>query len=964
MASSPPPHPRGRQDTPIRRQYQRLKDQHPDCILLFQLGDFFESFEEDARIVATTCGITLTSREFGRGDRVPLAGVPVTRLDAYLGRLLDAGYRVAVAEQVTPPGAGLVERVVTRIVTPGTAAEPGLLRERENNYLAAVVRRREGIGLAYVDVSTGEFATTQIDGEDAEARLRAEIDRLAPSEVLVPEGQDAGLGQVPHVTVCQPWRFHEAAARDRLCLHYRVLSVEGYGCAGLPLALGAAGAVLSYLQEHNSRLLASLGELRTYSTSATMALDAATRRNLELLRSSRAGGLEGSLLSVLDHTRTPMGGRLLRRWIAQPLLDRAAIEARLAAVSALYEADALRAQLRTALAQIGDVERLVARVVQGVATPRELLEMASALRAAARLADALRPSSRRTPRERPPGHGDPVAILPVPEPCPELVELISRAVAPSGSGRTIRAGFCAELDDLVATISRTRREIAQLEQAERDRTGIRSLKIGYNRVFGYYFEVSRANLSRLPPDYERKQTLVSAERFITPALKAQEARILAAEARVAELEQELFRDLLAQIADAAPRLRRLAEDLARLDALAALAHVARERGYCRPELDDTGDIEIEAGRHPVVETGLEPGAFIPNDCRLSTDDCQLMIVTGPNMAGKSTYLRQVALIVLMAQIGSFVPAARARIGIVDRIFTRIGAQDDIAAGASTFMVEMMESAAILRHATARSLIVLDEVGRGTSTHDGLALAQAIVEEIHDRVRARTIVATHFHELAAVTSSLPRARAFTIAVQEEGEEIVFLRRVIPGTGDRSYGVQVARLAGLQDHVVRRAEEILRGLQRSSWPLGAGGDGRVRERRVPVSDRSEEPEALYRSAMDVAARVFCTTGPAARAAGAVAADELRRAVGHACVAVAEAVGGCGAEPQRGRLVEAASAMARARVWIEIAARSGELAPDEAARLDAECAAVQARLAAWGQRLGEAAQVEGERDGCCGH
>jgi DNA mismatch repair protein MutS len=768
----------------------------------------------------------------------------------------------------------------------------------------------------------------------------------------VPEGQDADLGQLAHVTVCQPWRFHEAAARDRLCLHYRVLSLEGYGCGHLPLALGAAGAALSYLQENNGRLLASLADLRTYATSAAMTLDAATRRNLELLRNCRTGRVEGSLLGVLDRTRTPMGGRLLRRWIAQPLLDREEIESRLNAVAALHAADPLRAQVRAALAQIGDIERASGRIAQGVASPREVLDLASALRVVAKLHDVLQGWVRRSERDQP--NGDQAAALPTLEPCPDLVELIGRAVAAPSSGRTIRPGHNAELDDLVATIVRSRREVAELERVERERTGIRSLKVGYNKVFGYYLEVSRSNLAHVPRHYERKQTLVSAERFVTTELKEREMRILSAEERIDGLEEALFRDLLGQIASSGLRLRRLADALGRLDVLAALADVAHERGYRRPALDDGDEIAILDGRHPVVEANLEPGAFIPNDCRLDPRDCQIMIVTGPNMAGKSTYLRQVALIVLLAQIGSFVPASEARIGLVDRVFTRIGAQDDIAAGASTFMVEMMESAAILRHATARSLVVLDEIGRGTSTFDGLSIARAIVEEIHDHLRARTVLATHFHELTAATDALARARAFSVAVEEDGDEIVFLRRVVPGAGDRSYGVHVARLAGLPEHVTRRAEEILGELQNPHRPVdhdrdGHPGNGQLRERgplrldaaeTSPLSVRSD-PGDLYARAMELATRIFAITASGHGQLASALADELRRSIGHACAAIAEATRGDGVASENPGLRDAASHVTQARVWLEIAERSGELASADSSELVAACAALHEQL-----------------------
>ncbi|HEY3083713.1 MAG TPA: DNA mismatch repair protein MutS [Chloroflexota bacterium] len=904
---------RDRTETPIRRQYERLRAQHPGCLLLFQLGDFFESFEEDARTLARACAVTLTSRELGKGDRVALAGIPITRLEHYLARLVEAGVHVAIAEQTGTAGAGLVEREVTRVVTPGTLAEPGLLRERENNYLVALARGRSGIGLAYADVTTGEFAVTQLEGDEAEARLRFELERLGPAEVLVPEGQDVpsfgrmkGSSRSPHpgppratrervpggdplpegqakgpegegprregegsrqsggvhVTVCQPWRFAEEAARERLCRQLGVLSLEGFGCAGMPLAVGAAGALLSYLEETNRRLVASLARLRTYTTGRGMPLDAQTRRNLELTRNARSGRMDGSLLGVLDRTRTPMGGRMLRRWLGEPRLDVDEIERRLDAVERLVGEERIRARARELLGRIGDLERQVGRVAQGLASARELLNLADGLRTAARVGEVAReldrteartlpetgvpdflrqdrpggavstvstasgePEEAETGRGRPSARGPYLAELARLDPCPDVAELIGRAVQIS-DGRRIRPGYCGELDELVESVQRARRWMAGLETTERRRTGIKSLKVGYNRLFGYYIEVTRPNLKLVPEDYQRKQTLAGAERFATPALREREALIVQTGDRIAQLDQELYDRLLGQVAAQGARLRRLGRDLARLDVFASLADLAHERGYRRPLVDEGEELEILDGRHPVVEAGLEPGSYIPNDCQLSTAGCQVAILTGPNMAGKSTYLRQVALIVLMAQIGSFVPAGSARIGLVDRIFTRVGAQDDIAAGASTFMVEMMETAAILRQASSRSLIVLDEIGRGTSTFDGLSIARAVVEEVHQRLGARTLFATHFHEIARLETELPRVRVFNAAVAEEGGELVFLRRIVPGGASRSFGIQVARLAGLPASVTERAEQILKELEAGSangHAEGAWADG---------------------------------------------------------------------------------------------------------------------------------------------
>jgi len=804
-----PRHAAPARDSPIRRQFEELKRQHPDCVLLFQLGDFFESFEQDAHLVSRVCGIMLTSREFGKGDRVALAGVPLARLDWFLSRLVDAGLHVAVAEQVSPPGMGLVERVITRVVTPGTLVEPGLLRERENRYLAAVLPGRLASGFAYVDVSTGEFATTSFSGGGALAQLRQEIERLGPAELLVPEGQDAPPAPGPHVTPCPPWQFASEAAGQRLRDHFGVLSLAGFGCDDLPEAVGAAGALLAYLDGHDRRLARALAGLRTYAPGGQMALDPGTRRTLELMRGARGGRTEGSLLATLDATRTPMGGRLLRAWLGGPLLDVAAIEERLDAVAACHAADRLRAAVREGLSHVGDLERRLGRIIRGVAVPRELLDLADALRAIRDLRHLLADDD--SPALRPL-----VAEL---EPCPQLEELLTRAVAPPGSGRTICPGFDPDLDALVESLALGRGHAASLERTERQRTGIKSLKVGFNKVFGYYLEVTRPNLPLVPPDYQRKQTLVAAERFVTPELKEVAARIVGAEQRVADIERDVYDGILREVARDAATLRRVARAVAHLDVFAGLAEVARAGDYCRPSVTDGDALDIEDGRHPVVEKSLEAGAFIPNDCHLACTDQQVLIVTGPNMGGKSTYLRQVAVIVLLAQIGSFVPARRATIGLVDRVFTRVGAHDDIAGGASTFMVEMTEAANFLRHATDRSLVVLDEIGRGTSTYDGLSIARAIAEEIHDRLGARTLFATHFHELARLAADLPRVRVAHTAVAEQDGAIVFLRRIVPGAADRSYGIHVARLAGLPPSVTARAEEVLRelegGVQLVAW-----------------------------------------------------------------------------------------------------------------------------------------------------
>jgi DNA mismatch repair protein MutS len=791
--------------TPAREQYLALKAQHPDAVLWFRMGDFYELFDDDAQLVARELHLTLTSREFGRGERVPMAGVPHHAAESYLARLVRKGYRVAIAEQVSPPGHGLVERVITRVVSAGTAIEPNLLPARANNYLAAVVRGPAGrggagpeaYGLAYVDVTTGEFAVTELSGPEATAGLAGELSRLGPAECLVPWDQAGALVLGAPATRFDAWRFEPESARDRLLRQFGVRSLEGFGCEALPLAVGAAGAVLAYLEENNPALLPLLRGLRTYSTDAYMVLDAHTRRNLELTRGARSGAAEGSLLAVLDATRTPMGGRLLRRFLGQPLLDRAAIEARQQAVAAFVERRPLRADLLGRLHGLGDLERLTSRVLQGVASARELLALRALLLAVAPLRDRLAAAT-----------GDTLSVVrDALDPCSDVADEIARAVSDGDDGRLIRPGYDAARDELVAAIADTRCWLAELESAERARTSIRSLKVRYNQVFGYYLEVTHAHRDRVPPDYVRKQTLANAERYITPQLKEAEARILHAEERIGAVERALFAALLGRVGEQAPRLLGTADALAHLDVYLALAEVADRNGYVCPEVHDGDEISIEDGRHPVVEAALGPEQFIANDCALGGDGPRIALLTGPNMAGKSTYLRQVALIALLAQIGSFVPARRACLGLVDRIFTRIGAQDDLAAGASTFMVEMIETAAILRHATPRSLVVLDEIGRGTSTEDGLAIARAVVEYLHDGVGARALFATHYHELIALAAHLPRLANLHTAVREEQGEVVFLHRVLPGGADRSYGLHVARLAGLPSAVVARAAALL-------------------------------------------------------------------------------------------------------------------------------------------------------------
>ena len=807
--------------TPVRRQYLQIKRQYPDAILFFRLGDFYETFDEDAKIVAQVCDIALTSRPVGKGVRVPLAGVPYHAADTYIAKLLQAGYKVAICEQEgNTPVRGLVPRRVVRVVTPGTLIEPHLLPEKANNYLVALVWDEKGAGLAYADISTGEFAATQIRGEEWERQVREELTRLRPAEILFPSHdphapdhpvppllQDAPAALSPY----DAWRFDEETARDVLREHFHVESLAGFGIEGWPLAARAAGALLAYIQATQPDALKQLQSLHTYTLDQFMALDEATRRALELVETMREGTVKGSLLWVLDKTLTPMGGRLLRKWLLQPLVDIPPIERRLDLVEAWYEDGLRRAEARDLLRGLGDLERWTNRVLQGAAQPRDLVGLREALGRLPALRDLVAEVVMGL------GADHPLAeVLQRLDACEDVHDLLVRAIAeepPATTGHPglIAAGFSEELDATRRAATEGKTWIANLERRERERTGIKNLKVGYNKVFGYYIEVTKPNLHLVPDDYVRKQTLVNAERFITPELKEYESLVLNAQERIVELETRLFREVVAQVAQHAHRLLETARAIAELDVALALAEVAVANNYVRPRLADDREIHIRAGRHPVVEL-TQDAPFIPNDTHI-TPDAPIHILTGPNMAGKSTYLRQVALITLMAQIGSFVPAEEAHVGIVDRIFTRIGAGDEIHRGQSTFMVEMLETANILHHATSKSLVVLDEVGRGTSTYDGMAIAWAIVEYIHNhpRLRCRTLFATHYHELTQLADHLPGVRNFRVDVAEEGDKVIFLHKIVPGGADKSYGVHVAELAGLPRQVVQRAREIMSDLE---------------------------------------------------------------------------------------------------------------------------------------------------------
>ena len=801
--------------TPARLQYLRIKAEHPDDILLFRMGDFYETFDADAEVVARDLEIALTSREFGKGERVPLAGIPYHALESYLGKLVRAGHRVALCEQTSDPATskGLVDREVVRVVTPGTVVEDSILDPGANSYLAAVVAVDGQVGLAYTDITTSEFST----GQFAVENLYDELARLGPAEVLVPEGGDVRVRDYPSVEV-PPHSFGLETATQALKRHFKVASLEAFGCQGLPLATRAAGAVIDYLRRSHRAGLGQLTGLTTYSVESYMVLDPQTIRNLELFEGGRWADRGASLTSVLDDTRTAMGARLLRRWISKPLLDLARLQSRLDGVEWFHSSALRRGNVVELLAGVSDMERLVNRVRGASATPRDLVALRDSLRLAPRIRQVL---SQDDDAGKVAGLASRIGSH------EEVVGLIEAAIAddppPSvGEGRVIRRGYSAELDGIRDGSKNARDYIAGLESQERARTGIKNLKVGFNKVFGYYIEVSKANAERVPDDYIRRQTLVNAERYVTGEMKEYESKVLTAQERIAEVETALFRNVCGEVATSGDAVLDTGRALARVDALRAFGEVASARNYVRPKLDDGTALDIEQGRHPVVEKMLPAGRFVPNDSRLATGDEQLVILTGPNMAGKSTFIRQVALIVLMAQIGSFVPARSASIGLVDRIFTRVGMQDDLTVGQSTFMVEMVETAAILNHATRRSLIVLDEIGRGTSTYDGLAIARATAEYIHNYpgLGCRTLFATHYHELTRLADTLPRARNHNVSVAEDGGEVVFLHRIVPGGADRSYGIHVARLAGLPAGVIDRAWDVLSELERPGSQSGSG------------------------------------------------------------------------------------------------------------------------------------------------
>ncbi|MFZ0200940.1 MAG: DNA mismatch repair protein MutS [Candidatus Sulfotelmatobacter sp.] len=817
--------------TPLMRQYAAVKKEHPTALLFFRLGDFYELFFDDAIVAAKELQITLTSRNKEKGIAVPMCGVPHHAAEGYIGKLIRKGFKVAICEQMEDPrlvkrqvGTKLVRREVTRVVTPGTAAD-SLLGSEENNFLAALAQVGDHVGFAALDLSTGEFRATEFSGEGALRRVQEELEQLRPKELLY--GSAAPLfdanttrGQSPQPrtsgatcteTPLDDWIFAPDHAIPLLENHFGVLSLEGFGLAGRTAAAAAAGAILYYVQSTQRGSLTHVDRIGWYERQNCLVLDAVTVRNLELIEPLFAGTDAGiTLFRSIDAAVTPMGKRLLRAWLLRPSLDLAEINARLDAVEAGVQETIAREELRRALDGVLDLERLLSRVTLETANPRDVLALAASLAKIPAIKSAL---SKLAAERLETLHGSLDELS-------DLRERIEKTIVPEPplsfvDGGVIAAGVDRDLDELRELSRNSKQVLAQIEQRERGRTGITSLKVKFNSIFGYYIEVSKPNLHLVPQDYERKQTLVGAERFTTPELKEYEAKILDAQEKIVEIERRLFTELRSAIAAEAKRIRQTALALAEVDVLASLSHIAALRNYCRPQLiasaeGEAGDLEVVEGRHPAIEQQELAGGserFVPNDLYLNGSTHNILLLTGPNMGGKSTYLRQTALIVILAQIGSFVPARSARLSLVDRVFTRIGASDNLARGRSTFMVEMTETAAILHTATARSLILLDEVGRGTSTYDGLAIAWAAIEYLHANVRAKTLFATHYFELTELAEQLAGVKNYHVSVKETGGGIVFLRKVEPGAADRSYGIEVAKLAGLPNEVITRAREVL-------------------------------------------------------------------------------------------------------------------------------------------------------------
>lgn len=802
-----------RHSTPLMEQYLSIKAKHKDAILFFRMGDFYEMFYEDAQIGAQVLGITLTSRAHGKAANVPLAGFPHHALDTYLTKMIKAGYRVAICEQVEDPKKTktIVKRDIIEIVTPGTTFSDDLLESRRNNYLISLLLKGNICGLAGVDVSTGEFFVSEINKQD----LNEQVQSLTPAEIVLSESQQQFV--INHlsnsdkffITTRDDWIFTRDYGYEILTEHFKTVSLKGFGCDDLDAGIAAAGAILNYIKENQKSSLAHISRITRRDNNDYLTIDPTTQKNLELIQSLSNQNKQGTLISILDHTKTAMGGRLLVQWLLHPLAHIKPIKLRLDAIEEFLQKDKIRGTIRDILKYVGDLERLISKITTGRANARDL----NALKATLTKIPEIKQTLQEMEAEYVVKSRDNLKEL------PEVVNEIEKAIVDdppliTSEGGLIRQGYNAELDHLREIAFSGKNWIAKLQATERERTGISSLKVKYNKVFGYYIEVTKPHLSKIPQDYTRKQTLVGSERFITPELKEYEEQVLTAEEKIIELEYELFDKLRQLVAQRVTVIQENAALIAQLDCLTNLAEVAQRNNYCKPEIVADDEIIIKDGRHPVVEKLLPCGeSFIPNDVHLNNSNDQILIITGPNMAGKSTYLRQVGLIILMAQMGSFVPAKLAKIGLVDKIFTRVGASDNLAGGESTFLMEMNETANILNNATNKSLILLDEIGRGTSTFDGLSIAWSVSEFIHNspQVAAKTLFATHYHELTELELILPRVRNYNVAVKEWGDKIVFLRKIVRGGCDHSYGIHVAQLAGLPKAVIERAREVLKNLE---------------------------------------------------------------------------------------------------------------------------------------------------------
>jgi len=836
--------------TPMMQQYMEIKEQYKDCILFFRLGDFYEMFFEDAVLASKELEITLTGRDCGQEERAPMCGVPFHSADSYIAKLVRKGYKVAICEQVEDPSEakGIVRRDVIRVVTPGTVTDSNLLDDKKNNFLSSIYKDGQGFGVAFVDVTTGELYATQLCEEEAHSKLINELAKYSPSEVILnKEAFDDTKIVTPirerfnsYIEYFFDWSFELETATKKILRHFNILTLAATGLNDCDHTIRAVGALFEYLEQTQKVNLSNISSVNYYSTAQFMDIDISTRRNLELTETLREKERKGSLLWVLDKTQTAMGGRLLRKWLEQPLVNCTHIQRRLLAVNELVVDMPGRQELMDCLKNIYDIERLMSKVVYGSANCRDLVALKKSISFLPKIKDQLKKYKTALLTEQ----YDQLDVL------EDIYELIDAAIVEDPpfsvrEGNIIKDGYHPDVDYLRKAMTEGKDWIAKLENEEREKTGIKNLRVGFNKVFGYFIEITKSNISNVPERYIRKQTLANSERYITPELKEIENTVLGAEEKIVQLEYQIFVGIREKIASQIDRIQNSAKVISTVDVLCSLAEVAQKNNYCMPEVDMSDKIIIKDGRHPVVEKMLKDGLFVPNDTYLDNHDNRLSIITGPNMAGKSTYMRQVALIVLMAQMGSFVPAQSARIGIVDKIFTRVGASDDLASGQSTFMVEMSEVANILNNASSKSLLILDEIGRGTSTYDGLSIAWAVIEYISDpkKIGAKTLFATHYHELTELEDKIQGIKNYCIAVKKRGDDITFLRKIIPGGADDSYGIEVAKLAGVPDQVIQRAKQILKTLEDTDVHKSSFVETKQRLSKKEKSNADEDQIGLF-------------------------------------------------------------------------------------------------------------------------